>query len=98
MAAADDGSPTAAAAAGVDAGAAGGSFLLRIPMEELIGVALEPLLIITVDIDTTHGQVGVIWWFGFTKFEFTICEVARSVHAMLGHDRNHPPRLLVKAG
>jgi hypothetical protein len=54
--------PAAAAAAAAEAegGEAGGCFLLRIPMEELVGVALEPLLIITVDIDPIHGQVGIM--------------------------------------
>jgi hypothetical protein len=55
---AEDSSEPAAAAA-VDSGEAGGSFLLRIPMQDLVGIALEPLLIITVDIDPVHGQVSI---------------------------------------
>lgn len=44
-----------AAAAAEDEAA--GAFLLRIPMLELLGIDLEPLLVIHVDIDEQHGQV-----------------------------------------
>jgi hypothetical protein len=48
--------PSAAAAAA--SSAAVGAFLLRIPMLELLGVDLEPLLVVYVDVDPQQAQVG----------------------------------------
>ncbi|KAF6254836.1 hypothetical protein COO60DRAFT_1642040 [Scenedesmus sp. NREL 46B-D3] len=59
----DDAGFTAAAAAAAAADGAtppvsgAGAFLLRIPMRELLGVDLEPLLVVYVDIDDRNGQV-----------------------------------------